>query len=110
MTNKIVPFCLKDTPSLIEHIWPTGKISAEVQKERKANLGQTLTSLGSYWKGRKPLFLVRACVIGSLLPLTENPEKDLDIFEKIMLIDDGAFETRTKKSDDWPGIKKTPLQ
>lgn len=108
MPNEIVPFSLKDTPALIEHIWPTGKISAEVQKERKANLGQTLTSLGSYWKGRKPLFLVRACVIGSLLPLTDNPEKDLDIFEKIMLIDDASFENRTKKASDWPGIKKLP--
>lgn len=26
--------------------------------------GQTLTALGSYWKGRKPLILVRAIVLG----------------------------------------------
>lgn len=108
MTKAIIPYSLKDAPALIEHIWPTGKISAEVQKERKANLGQTLTSLGSYWKGRKPLFLVRACVIGSLLPVTDNPEKDLEIFEKIMLIDDDAFESRVKKVKDWPAVKKMP--
>ena len=42
MTKAIIPYSLKDAPALIEHIWPTGKISAEVQKERKANLGQTL--------------------------------------------------------------------
>lgn len=106
MSKIIEPYSLKDTPAIIEYLWPTGKISAEVQKERKANLGQTLTSLGSYWKGRKPLFLVRACVLGSLLPLSNSPEKDLDIFEKLMLIDDAAFEKRTKKSQDWPAIKK----
>jgi len=108
MPNQVVPFALKDAPSLIEHVWPTGKISAEVQKERKANLGQTLTSLGSYWKGRKPLFLVRACVLGSLLPLSENHEKDLEIFEKLMLIDDEAFKFRVKKRKEWPNIKKLP--
>jgi len=33
----VVPFSLKDAPSLIEKAWPTAKISAETQKERKAN-------------------------------------------------------------------------
>ena len=51
----VVPFSLRDAPSLIEKAWPTAKISAETQKERKAVQGQTLTGLGSYWKGRKPL-------------------------------------------------------
>ena len=46
----VVPFSLRDTPSLIEKAWPTAKISAETQKERKAGSGQTLTGLGSYWK------------------------------------------------------------
>ena len=67
---KVTPFSLKDAPSLIERIWPAQKISVEAQKERKAVQGQTLTGLGSYWKGRKPLILVRACVLGALLPST----------------------------------------
>ena len=77
---KVTPFSLKDAPSLIERVWPAQKISVEAQKERKADLGQTLTRLGSYWKGRKPLILVRACVL-ALLPATAMTRKDLAIFE-----------------------------
>jgi putative DNA methylase len=78
---KNVPFSLQDAPSLIERIWPAQKISVEAQKERKAVKGQTLTGLGSFWKGRKPLFLVRACILGGLLPSTGDDEKDLEIFD-----------------------------
>lgn len=87
----VTPFSLKDAPSFIERLWPAQKISVEAQKERKANLGQTLTPLGSYWKGRKPLILVRACVLGSLLPATKDPVKDLEIFETLMRINDESF-------------------
>jgi putative DNA methylase len=85
------PIDWKDAPSLIERLFPAQKISAEAQKERKAVHGQTLTALGSYWKGRKPLILVRACVLGALLPATDDAESDLEIFEKLMAIDDEAF-------------------
>ena len=54
----VEPFAWKNRPSLIESVLPAQKISAEAQKERKAGAGQTLTALGSYWKGRKPLILV----------------------------------------------------
>ena len=87
------PFALKDAPSLIERVFPAQKISAEAQKERKAGAGQTLTALGSYWKGRKPLIMVRALV----LPVTENLEADLHIFELLMGIDDAAFGRREPK-------------
>src|SRR5271165_3327304 len=87
----IEPFAWKNRPSLIESVLPAQKISAEAQKERKAGAGQTLTALGSYWKGRKPLILVKACVLGALLPATDDPEADLEIFEKLMAIDDEAF-------------------
>src|ERR1700751_2539780 len=87
----IEPFAWKNRPSLIESILPAQKISAEAQKERKAGAGQTLTALGSYWKGRKPLILVKACVLGALLPASGDPEADLAIFEKLMAIDDEAF-------------------
>lgn len=90
-TSEIVPFSLKDAPSLIERLWPAQKISAEAQKERKAGSGQTLTALGSYWKGRKPLVLVRACILGALLPATDNAAEDLAVFELLMRIDDEAF-------------------
>ncbi|HRK69059.1 MAG TPA: DUF1156 domain-containing protein, partial [Hyphomonas sp.] len=48
----------------------------------------------SYWKGRKPLILVRAVVLGCLLPATENASADLEIFLKLMAMDDGAFGRR----------------
>jgi putative DNA methylase len=73
------PFSLKDAPSFIERQFPVGRISAEAYKERKANLGQTLTGLGSYWKGHKPLILVRAIVLGCLLPATSDAATDLDV-------------------------------
>jgi putative DNA methylase len=87
----VVSFAWRDKPSLIERLLPAQKISAEAQKERKAGAGQTLTALGSYWKGRKPLILVKACILGALLPATDNPEADLEVFEKLMAIDDEAF-------------------
>jgi putative DNA methylase len=93
----VLPFAWKDRPSLIERILPVQKISAEAQKERKAGSGQTLTALGSYWKGRKPLILVKACVLGALLPASNNFEADLAIFEKLMAIDDEAFLRRGLK-------------
>src|ERR1035441_896559 len=87
----LAPFSLRDQPALIERVFPAQKVGVEAQKERKAGAGQTLTALGSYWKGRKPLVLVRACVLGALLPATEDKEADLAIFEKLMAIDDEAF-------------------
>ena len=89
-----MPFSLRDTPSLIEKAWPTAKISAETQKERKAVQGQTLTGLGSYWKGRKPLILTRACVLASLMPATDDLERDVEIFEKLMGMSDETFGRR----------------
>lgn len=92
----LAPFSLKNAPSFIEAEFPVGRISAEAYKERKANLGQTLTGLGSYWKGRKPLILVRAVVLGALLPASDNPAKDLEIFLKLMGMDDDAIIKRLK--------------
>ena len=90
----LIPLALQDAPALIESVFPAQKVSFEAQKERKAGAGQTLTALGSYWKGRKPLILVRAIVLGSLLPQTDDAEKDLAIFEKLMAFDDEGLARR----------------
>jgi putative DNA methylase len=90
----LAPLSLKGAPSFIEAQFPVGRLSAETYKERKAGSGQTLTALGSYWKGRKPLILVRAVVLGTLLPASDDPAKDLGIFLKLMAMDDGAFARR----------------
>lgn len=89
---------LKDSPSLIERMWPAQKISVETKREFDAHGAQTLTPLGSYWKGRKRLVYIRACVLGALLPATDDPEKDLKIFEQLMAIDDRAFLAREIKA------------
>lgn len=93
-TAALVPLALKDAPALIESVFPAQKVSFEAQRERKAGAGQTLTALGSYWKGRKPLILVRAIVLASLLPPTDDAEADLAIFEKLMAFDDEGLARR----------------
>ena len=90
----LAPWSLISAPSFIERQFPVGRLSAEAYKERKAVAGQTLTALGSYWKGRKPLILVRAVVLGCLLPATDDAAADLDIFLKLMAMDDAAFSRR----------------
>lgn len=87
---------LHDAPALIEAYLPVAKLSAESYKERKAVSGQTLTGLGKWW-GRKPLILVRATLLGLLLPQTEDRQKDAEIFLKLLIMDDAGLERRRSK-------------
>jgi putative DNA methylase len=96
MTAAVTPLSLKDAPALIERLLPVQKLSAEAFKEQMAVQSKTLTALGAYWKGRKPLILNRACILACLLPAAENPKRDLEIFEKLMAMDDESFVIR------WP--------
>ncbi|AFM14202.1 DUF1156 domain-containing protein [Turneriella parva] len=73
--------------TFIETQFPVSKVSKESYKERMANYSQTLTGLGKWW-GRKPLVLVRATIVGLLMPASDNPEKDREIFLKIMTMDE----------------------
>lgn len=83
--------------SFIETQFPVSKVSKESYKERKANLGQTLTGLGKWW-GRKPLILVRATVLGVLLPISDDPKKDREIFLKLLTMDDEGLLLRKSKN------------
>lgn len=83
--------------SFIDIQFPVSKISKESYKERMANLGQTLTGLGKWW-GRKPLVLVRATLLGVLLPVSDDLEKDREIFLKIMTMDDEGLILRKSKN------------
>lgn len=85
------------TKSFIETQFPVSKISKESYKERKANLGQTLTGLGKWW-GRKPLILVRATILGTLMPISEDPVKDREIFLKILTMDEEGLWLRKNKN------------
>jgi putative DNA methylase len=82
-------------PSLIETQFPIARLSAESYKERKANNGQTLTRLGKWW-GRKPLILVRASIVGMLMPASADAKKDREIFLKILTMDDVGVWDRCK--------------
>ena len=95
--SAVVPFALKDARALIERLLPVQKLSAEAYKEQMAGSGKTLTALGSYWKGRKPLILAKACVLGCLLPATDKPKRDLAIFEMLMGMDELSFAARAKR-------------
>src|ERR1017187_7944573 len=94
MIHSVKPFALKNAPALIERLLPVQKLSAESYKEQMAGASKTLTALGSYWKGRKPLVLNKACIRGCLLPATGNAKRDLEIFEKLMAMDDESFVIR----------------
>lgn len=83
--------------SFIETQFPIARLSAEAYKERKAGASQTLTGLGKWW-GRKPLILVRASILGMLMPASNNRKKDRDIFLKILTMDDAAVWERCKPS------------
>jgi putative DNA methylase len=93
----VVSLSLVEAPALIERLLPVQKLSAEAYKEQMAVHGKTLTALGSYWKGRKPLILAKACVLGCLLPATEDAKRDLEIFEMLMGMDDLSFAARAKR-------------
>ncbi|MGH2459325.1 MAG: DUF1156 domain-containing protein, partial [Chloroflexota bacterium] len=83
--------------SFIEVQFPVSKLSKESYKERMANASQTLTALGKWW-GRKPLVLVRAIILGLLLPATADPARDRDIFLKLMTMDDEGLWRRVRSS------------
>ena len=82
--------------SFIETQFPVSKLSKESYKERKANYSQTLTGLGKWW-GRKPLILVRAAILGLLLPASADPRRDRAIFLKLLTMDpEGLWRRKTK--------------
>lgn len=96
------PMPLADAPCFMETQFPVAKISMESYKERTAKQGQTLTGLGKWW-GRKPLVLVRAAILGLLLPSTDDPLRDREIFLKLMTMDSEGL--RARKSKAIPGVQ-----
>jgi putative DNA methylase len=96
VSKQVVPRSLASAPALIERVLPVQKLSAESYKEQMAVHGKTLTALGSYWKGRKPLILNKACILGCLLPATDDLVKDLEVFELLMGMDDESMRVRLK--------------
>lgn len=83
--------------AFIESQFPVSKLSKESYKERKANYSQTLTGLGKWW-GRKPLILVRAAILGLLMPSSSDARKDRETFLKILTMDEEGLWRRKVKS------------
>jgi adenine-specific DNA methylase len=82
--------------TFIETQFPVSKLSKESYKERMGNSSQTLTGLGKWW-GRKPLILVRAAILGLLLPASADPRRDRAIFLKLLTMDpEGLWRRKTK--------------
>ena len=81
------------TQSFIEVQFPVSRLSKESYKERKAGASQTLTGLGKWW-GRKPLILVRAALLGVLLPVSDDQVKDREIFLKLLTMDENGLYMR----------------
>lgn len=87
---------MKENLSFIEVQFPVSKVSKESYKERKAVQGQTLTGLGKWW-GRKPLILVRATILGLIMPASSNPKRDKEIFLKVLMMDNSGLLKRKNK-------------
>jgi adenine-specific DNA methylase len=83
--------------SFIEVQFPVSKLSKESYKERKGAQGQTLTQLGKWWGG-KPLVLIRAAILGLLIPASDDPKRDREIFFKLMGMDEEGLLRRKIKS------------
>ncbi len=98
-------------PAYIETQFPIARLSAESFKERKGTNSQTLTGLGRWW-GRKPLILVRASILGMLMPASGNPKRDREIFLKILTMDnEGALQRWNKRFTTTElGVLATPAE
>ncbi|MFS0598605.1 anti-phage-associated DUF1156 domain-containing protein [Peribacillus frigoritolerans] len=83
--------------SFIETQFPVSRLSKESYKERKAGSSQTLTGLGKWW-GRKPLILVRSVILGLLMPVSNNPTKDREMFFKLLTMDEEGLFLRKRDS------------
>ncbi len=93
------PALAAEWPSFIETQLPVSLLSKESYKERKANYSQTLTGLGKWW-GRKPLILVRAVILGLLLPASGDAQKDREVFLTLLTMD--AEGLRRRKNQNIP--------
>ena len=86
-----------DIPSFIETQFPVSRLSKESYFERKSHVGQTLTSLGKWW-GRKPLVMVRAVILGLLMPASDDPRKDRDVFIALLTMDEEGLWRRKRRN------------
>jgi adenine-specific DNA methylase len=58
-----------------------------------------LTGLGKWW-GRKPLILCRAILLGLLLPAGPDPAADLEVFLRLLTMDEAGLRRRLRRPMD----------
>ena len=83
--------------SFIETQFPVSRLSKESFVERRSHVGQTLTSLGKWW-GRKPLVMVRAVILGLLMPASNDPRRDRDVFLALLTMDEEGLWQRKRRA------------
>ena len=88
---------LANATSFIETQFPVSRLSKESYKERKANYSQTLTGLGKWW-GRKQHIMVRAVILGLLMPASNAPRRDRDVFLALLTMDEEGLWRRKRKN------------
>ena len=88
---------LTEASTFIETQFPVSRLSKESYKERKANYSQTLTGLGKWW-GRKPLVMVRAIILGLLMPASNDPRKDREVFLALLTMDEEGLWRRKSRN------------
>ena len=88
---------MNTSPTFIETQFPVSRLSKESYKERSAKNGQTLTPLGKWW-GRKPLVMVRAIILGLLMPASNDPRKDRDVFLALLTMDEEGLWRRKSRN------------
>ena len=81
----------------IETQFPVSRLSKESYVERKSHASQTLTSLGKWW-GRKPLVMVRAIILGLLMPASADARRDRDVFLALLTMDEEGLRRRKRQS------------
>src|SRR2546423_1473439 len=77
-------------PPFIQGPFPLSKPPLAGYKGGRAGASQAITALGKWW-GRKPLMLVRAIILGVLLPATDDPNADRETFLALMTMDDDGM-------------------
>ena len=85
-------------PAFIETRFPIARLSAESYKGRKANNVQTLTRLCTCW-GQRLLILVRAAIVGMLMPASADATKDREVFLQVLTMGDGGAWQRCKPDE-----------
>lgn len=85
--------------TFIETQFPIFALSQECELERKkGTLLNKLAHMGPWWENRIPIVLIRAAILGLIMPASENSKEDLDIFLKTLVMDEAGLWWRKNRN------------